>query len=415
MAGLFESITSWMTNPNRTQQMQGIGGWLKDWPNKFEENQRTQQLASDYLHNKLLGSGIVTPEQEAANRRVNEDLAGAMNPVGMVIGRGVSPLAAQEATDLLKAGTPLNEIFRKTGLVQVPTKDGVTWGRQISDANATINKDALEQLKTIFQQSVDKKKGLPGYEIKLQDILDHPELFQNYPELAQMRVNKVPGLMVNTQGYYSPSDKSFGLAGLNPYLNTPGQIAAQLENQTKTSLHEVMHAIQDIEKWPRGGSPAEFKKAATKPATEQLTWSEKELTNYVNDAFKKQNLKPYPGTIYGLADLVKRVEARGVDAIKYYPTETKEAIQAVINSPEKELFLKASSRLAKLRNKIESRETEAFNKYQSIAGEAQSRAIESQFGKRGFSNDPYNYPATDFYDQPIENLIYQDPFKPTIP
>lgn len=77
----------------------------------------------------------------------------------------------------------------------------------------------------------------------LGDILDHPELYKNYPELRDTRVHFGVPDDPRIQGQYSP-DRN--------YIN----INSQGSDVHSATLHEVQHAIQNIEDVPgiRGGT-----------------------------------------------------------------------------------------------------------------------------------------------------------------
>lgn len=117
-----------------------------------------------------------------------------------------------------------------------------------------------------------------GYQVRLRDILDHPELYQNYPELADMPVNigKL-GDDSNYAGMYSSNNKSITMRG--PRL--PTSIAGSRNNKS-TLIHEIQHAIQDIEGWPRGGNVEHMQNVFDygKHATEVL-----QTRDYIENAF----------------------------------------------------------------------------------------------------------------------------------
>jgi len=74
------------------------------------------------------------------------------------------------------------------------------------------------------------------------DAYIHPELYQNYPTLENMRVRETSG----GGGSYDPSSWEFTIG--------TGKDASS------TMAHEGQHAIQDIEGWARGGSTNQIKR-----------------------------------------------------------------------------------------------------------------------------------------------------------
>lgn len=76
----------------------------------------------------------------------------------------------------------------------------------------------------------------------LEDVIDHEELFQAYPQLRNVRVEfkELPG---NTRGYFSPSENKIAL---DSKLRSAPEA---------TIIHEIQHAIQKAEGFASGASP----------------------------------------------------------------------------------------------------------------------------------------------------------------
>ncbi|MEY2654402.1 MAG: hypothetical protein RLZZ524_1430 [Pseudomonadota bacterium] len=75
----------------------------------------------------------------------------------------------------------------------------------------------------------------------LQDVLDHPELYEQYPHLGSdvsVEVRRLGG----SQAEWNPEDK---IISLSPMVNKP----------VSAISHEVQHAIQDFEGWNGGAAP----------------------------------------------------------------------------------------------------------------------------------------------------------------
>jgi len=154
--------------------------------------------------------------------------------IGMFVGRkGASPEAKvqlQLAEEMFKKGFSDKEIWGKTGWRMGPDNK---WRYEISDAPAKL-KDSSEDI---------------SFYGKLSDILDHPELYKQYPDLKDIPVHVEQGADVYSRGEYkrSPGGTDFINASGNSYM------------QTKRSLlHEIMHAIQQREGFAKGGSPSQM-------------------------------------------------------------------------------------------------------------------------------------------------------------
>ncbi len=100
-------------------------------------------------------------------------------------------------------------------------------------------------------------------ESKLGDILDYPELFDAYPELREMRVD---GDEAQANGSFSPSTRT---VSLNKSL------FADPDKLRSTLLHEIQHAIQDIEGFAAGSNAA-----AAGDKAQRIQWAREKLKDY---------------------------------------------------------------------------------------------------------------------------------------
>lgn len=134
--------------------------------------------------------------------------------------------ALREAVRLEKAGRGAASIWNDTGWFR--GKDG-NWRFEIDDSKA--------------QLAFPTQAGELG---TLDEYLNHPELFDQYPELKRLRVKGMTADQVAANpglgGYYDPRDNHIGI---NP----------QREDQKSVFLHEVQHAIQRSEGHSPGGMP----------------------------------------------------------------------------------------------------------------------------------------------------------------
>jgi hypothetical protein len=85
-----------------------------------------------------------------------------------------------------------------------------------------------------------------GSVTSLDNLIDHPELFKNYPQLNDTKV------------YIKPNFKR-GEAEFNPTTNTITISPEDLWHKDLAPiLHEVQHKIQNVEGWQPGGNPEQF-------------------------------------------------------------------------------------------------------------------------------------------------------------
>lgn len=158
------------------------------------------------------------------------------------------------AAKLEKLGQNREKIWAATGVFRNSNGD---WRMEISDYNMKV-------------------KGIPehGKAMKLGDVINHPELFKAYPLLKNMPIHSYKQGQdpnnVNALGYYLPSTKSIGIQ--LPVDDSSTQVGQDFMQWKRTLVHEIQHAIQNIEK-PRsmksGNSDHEIKKALKRAGIDQ--------------------------------------------------------------------------------------------------------------------------------------------------
>lgn len=159
---------------------------------------------------------------------------------------------------------------------------------------------------------------------RLDIALEHPELYKAYPQLRETILKQ------GNNGLAGPLGSQQG-----KLINVNGR--AFLEEPRSTALHEVQHAVQDIENWPRGGNVDMF--------TEQRLRERKKYMNIV-------------GTINGL-------------------------LTHATGTPEYEELLKKRQDLVNIMQKqglMDERDIlkNAFRDYQHLGGEAEARAVQAR-------------------------------------
>jgi Large polyvalent protein associated domain 23 len=134
-------------------------------------------------------------------------------------------------------------IWNKTGWFK--GADG-KWRHEIPDAGAKLKESAIRKTIIPDEHTWDKVGGLDKYDLStgskdLKDVLDHPELFKAYPELKDLEVRSVDHGVFKAA--YDNNSKTI-------YLNTH----TSLEDMKASLLHEVQHAVQDMEGFDPGGN-----------------------------------------------------------------------------------------------------------------------------------------------------------------
>ena len=84
--------------------------------------------------------------------------------------------------------------------------------------------------------------------------IDFPELFDEYPQLRSIQIKPTPALALFVKGAYNPETKEISLASVP---NT----AKGRKDMMSTLMHEVQHAVQDIEGLYGGANTGMFEPA----------------------------------------------------------------------------------------------------------------------------------------------------------
>ena len=281
--------------------------------------------------------------------------------------------------------------------------------KEISDADSMLNIDNLKKMQ------YQKVFGAPEpSEAKLGDILNHPELFEAYPQLKDYDVYKTNPFGGYDAAYF-PSKKAIEIRGNNPYFPSSQNesISKELKKIHSDLMHEVTHAIQQIENFSPGGSPAEFTKKSTLKA--------KELIKEADDSFDEAVYKTLGELNVKISDIPKTKQL--IDDAAFYtvykkmpesfPAEYEDDLIEFIKTMPQELkpLFDSRLRISKTKAKVYDRDVGDADKYKRLAGEAQARAVSKRI------EEPWRVeqePFMNSYDVSREQLIYKDPFKRSI-
>jgi hypothetical protein len=176
----------------------------------------------------------------------------------------------KQAQEMQAAGAPAEDIFAKTktpqttGWFQGPEEK---WRFEFSDKEAQFNPEALT-----------KMHG--GQATTLDQLLSHPQLFQYYPHLKDV---KLQGL--------TPQEEATGLRGsYNPSSNVL-KLLRDPEQARGTLMHELQHMIQSKENWAAGGgdkAPTEFAKLTGLQKSASGLLKNMDDSDKITEEFKKK-------------------------------------------------------------------------------------------------------------------------------
>jgi hypothetical protein len=275
--------------------------------------------------------------QAAKKAATSDDLAYALENLESKMGLGpkqimIGPKAktfrhddAALAAQMEKEGKDRNEIWQATKTMRAPDnqlkQELHDWWMEYTDKNATGRQGEAAYKR--YQQAIDRANanGADPEEIKeindwwnktkqdayinskgtVGEYVNHPELKAAYPQLFEQILKQIEPthpewvMPQDFGGSYSPSDKSIAI---NTRLGE--------EPRRSVALHELQHAIQDIEGWQSGSSPAYMGyKLAERDVFNDAVQKQQELLDSLSPTSilrpsvekslqeAKENLKPY--------------------------------------------------------------------------------------------------------------------------
>jgi hypothetical protein len=220
---------------------------LKSFGNYVQNN------ANTYLDKLSTREGI----QEAALS--GHGLGGVGGVAGTFIGKGAKyydQSLERLASEMHAKGATPEEIWKETGVrrwnsgarQEIADNTAKFKINQFSNPNLTHFRNTGETLsypeaKNLYEQGLGHEVGSS---VSLNNLLEHSELFKNYPQLQ------------GTQVYIKPTFKR-GEAQFNPNTNSITISADDFYHQDLTPLlHEIQHNVQKVEGWQSGGNSGQF-------------------------------------------------------------------------------------------------------------------------------------------------------------
>lgn len=209
---------------------------LEQAVSKFgEDNKDTQNLFDNAYPLPGYGTVLNTPEQIAGFRQRAAEAATNMAVAGTFIGPAAKTWNAEKAAkaqQMAEQGVDARAIWPETGTWRAP--DGA-WRQEVSDHGSTPGNRLYS-----WGEGKDLDQGNFTV-VRRQKAMLHPELSAAYPETKKMSVFLNP--RGGSSGAYEPEFNQI----------TTGVGKDGVANQS-TMLHELQHAIQQLEGFASGGS-----------------------------------------------------------------------------------------------------------------------------------------------------------------
>jgi hypothetical protein len=166
-------------------------------------------------------------------------------------------MGLERAQELEQANVSPAEIWDKTAWFR--GADG-QWRTELSDKQSRWTDFAYDQLNETFDEVRPGTVNEP-----LMDLFEHNKLYETLPdlELVQMQLKEMP---IGEAGAYTENDRLLDLVGMNPppdYMHLPNLEVSRKnldimgfspDDARMTALHEIQHAIQDLQGTARGSN-----------------------------------------------------------------------------------------------------------------------------------------------------------------
>ena len=326
-----------------------------------------------------MGAGAASKASRVAGKVAGEVAADAMSgPLHMSGSRGAQKgifagfgsktadlKAADDAYELgnkLSGGKPSltsaqnNEVRQTTGWMFDPADK--KWKYEIDDSKSKtfLYGEHLTQKKTTGNIDTTHKLG---------DVFEHEDLYKAYPQLKDYTVEVTSKL---------PNEVFGQMSGTTMKINA--NLVHNSKEVRSTILHELEHAVQDIEGHGRGGSSAYIRDQSQ--ADFEHTFQRANAAYIMEEAKKihiMENVPPEKAFLCALADNQHALKQEDID----FAMKNKDKI---LDSIANEKLSTLQSWKKKLNDELSRKSPltteEAFQKYRRLPGEVMSRNVEAR-------------------------------------
>lgn len=348
-----------------------IPGFAMDIADKLAGDTKTlgEKDWSEKIFSAITGTKKKDGDAELLGSFVNPIAATQAMIVPALLTRNLSEV--RKATKMLDAGLSDEAVLAATGMFAGPNAqvDGIVrtflsdQGAKLKYSTDLDNTGIGRRPSTYITPGAvmgpDMIISAPwGSSSKLDDILDHTELFKADPSLRDIRVSPTLGY---GDAFYSSTKDLIGLGS-----------QSKPRDMLSTVLHEVQHAIQSRNNMMLGGSPEMFLQDAAKI---------NDASSTLRESFKIAGDKAAP-------------VAKSLKSNLYSPSA---ALQKTPEYQQWKLLGDSIDRISEVKNS-------AFENYKLLGGEIEAFGTEQMF-RRNSTNPLEIYPAS---RSPIDSLTVPD-------
>lgn len=224
-----------------------VNRWMEANPEAYVDSDNRIARAADEVFAEMSEKGAVPKPVMNKLRQWLKDFARSMGLNLDISEREVRAILAASHASVINGvrqdvtGNGFRHMFAGENAINAPRYDDPRWFTapdglrrfEIDDSQASLNHRELEDASF-------------GNEKTLGQVLDHPELFEAYPELRDVKVGfrgRIFDLWGNTMGWFDSKK--------NELVITPN---GKMSDRLSTALHEVQHWIQNNEGFAKGGN-----------------------------------------------------------------------------------------------------------------------------------------------------------------
>jgi hypothetical protein len=238
----------------------------------------------------------------------------------------------------------------------------------------------------------------------IDQVLDFPELFEEYPVLREMRVTDVPGIFnIGLSGAYDDKNNILMLAS---QPNTP----EGRQTLASVALHEIQHGLQTIEGFPKGGSSSAYYPKGYEEKRNELRKDDKKLKEKIQTRMEEWDERLFGRDLEADPELslTDRSNVQLIDNYIRHATEEQTEKEGSFfrghylklkNNSIQELdqklqlgpnllpmfienlddFVQESAKIKERQSKVNEMEREGFKSYAGLPGEVEARNVQLRF------------------------------------
>jgi hypothetical protein len=238
----------------------------------------------------------------------------------------------------------------------------------------------------------------------IDQVLDFPELFEEYPVLREMRVTDVPGIFnIGLSGAYDDKNNILMLAS---QPNTP----EGRQTLASVALHEIQHGLQTIEGFPKGGSSSAYYPKGYEEKRNELRKDDKKLKEKIQTRMEEWDERLFGRDLEAAPELslTDRSNVQLIDNYIRHATEEQTREEGSFlhghylklkNNSIQELdqklqlgpnllpmfienlddFVQESAKIKERQFKVYEMEREGFKSYAGLPGEVEARNVQLRF------------------------------------